>query len=185
MKWLLVIDMQNDFITGSLENAEAEKIVPEIASLIKVWDGNIILTFDMHDNNYLNTSEGKHLPIEHCITDDGMLPPKEISDALNMVHYNKPEVVIDAIEKHTFGSLDWQSWWFSENDELYICGTCTDICVISNALILKTMFPEVPVCLIEDLCAGTTKEDHDKAVDVMMKCQVDMVSKNEFLEDKK
>ena len=168
MKYLVVIDFQNDFITGSLANKEAAKLVSPMADMIRNFDGQVILTMDVHNLNYMNTQEGKILPIEHCITEQGILPPEEIIEAVQ----SRNEDDTTAIEKHTFGTLDWQSFSISPDDEIYICGLCTDICVITNALILKTLFPETEIRVIEDLCAGTSVENHNAALNVMFACQV-------------
>ena len=169
MKYLCVIDFQNDFITGSLANKEAEKIVKPISNLIRNFDGEIILTFDCHDDEtYLDTQEGKNLPIKHCIDNTaGYFFPQEVAEAIlsNPSH-------VTAIDKHTFGTLDWGDYSIQKDDEIYICGLCTDICVITNALILKTIFPETPIFVYEDLCAGTTIEKHEQALSVMESCQI-------------
>lgn len=168
MKYLLVIDVQNDFITGSLANKDAEKIVEPLAEKIRTFDGQVIVTLDIHDMNYLSTQEGKMLPIEHCIMEHGYMPPNEIVEAVQ----SRSEDSVTAIEKHTFGTMEWESFGITKDDEIYICGLCTDICVVTNALIVKTLFPETPIHVIGSLCAGTSKEKHDEALDVMQSCQI-------------
>ena len=164
---LVIIDMQNDFITGSLANPEAEKIIDPICELIKEWKGNIIATRDTHHYNYLETTEGKKLPVEHCIEETvGWCIEDRIMRALN-----RPRV--DFVDKHDTFALDW-SYIRDLNSNIYLVGTCTDICVISNALALKTAYPNKNIIVYENLCAGTTLEKHKAAIEVMMSCQIDI-----------
>ena len=174
-KLLVIVDMQNDFVTGSLANPDAEKIVPGIVELVKNWDGNIAITMDIHDSNYLNTQEGKRLPIEHCICGtEGFKLVKDIQDALEAFD-ELPETNFDSFCKDTFGSE--QLGYHVEDlkyDEIYFCGTCTDICVISNAIICKAFSPETRIIVLKDLCAGTTLENHENALKAMKQCQIDI-----------
>lgn len=181
-KVLIVVDMQNDFISGSLANTEAQKIVPEIVNLIKSWDGDVVLTMDTHEKDtYLNSMEGKNLPIEHCIRgEDGWFIDTEIEYAARE-HDKHIGGKYTHITKPTFGYRDWACALSSTKekcryDEIYLCGTCTDICVISNALLLKTMFPEIPVKVFGNLCAGLTPEKHQAALNVMESCQVEVIN---------
>ena len=173
-KILIIIDMQNDFITGSLANKDAEAIVEPLCEYIKNFEGDIICTRDTHQVDYLNTMEGKHLPIEHCIKDTA---GHCIDDRILKALRSKKYAVID---KPTFGTLEWDrflSTYFLENLEKWdikICGTCTDICVISNALILKAMYSEHNISVLKDLCAGTTKEHHEQALEIMRQCQIEV-----------
>lgn len=171
MKVLIVIDMQNDFTTGILGNPETASVVDKVTKYIKNFradepDGKIIATLDTHDENYMNTQEGKYLPVSHCIrgTDGWKIVP-EIDDVLG-----------DCIrlEKITFGAVDLPfAVGRDENiEEIRIAGVCTDICVISNAMILKSAFPEVPVRVIADCCAGVTPETHRTALEAMKACQI-------------
>ena len=162
--------MQNDFITGSLANPDAEKIVPGIVELIKNWDGVIITTQDTHSTDYLEKREGKMLPIEHCIDGhDGWLIVSDIAKVLNMPKYTY------AFYKNTFGSIILGTHIRDKYyDEIYLCGTCTDICVISNAIICKTFAPESRIVVLKDLCAGTTPENHENALKAMAQCQIDI-----------
>lgn len=176
-KLLIVIDMQNDFIAGSLANPAAQEIVKPMAEFIEQWEGDIIFTQDTHYENYLETQEGKKLPIKHCIYDSKGW--QIASDLLSKALADNPDRVT-AVTKPTFGSLEWKEFLTSESGdckygEIYLCGTCTDICVVSNALILKTTFPEVPVSAIGNLCAGLTKEKHEAALEVMKSCQVEVI----------
>ena len=173
---LIIIDMQNDFITGALANPDAEKIVDPICELIKGWKGNIIATRDTHDYNYLNTAEGKKLPIEHCISDTpGWCIEKRIARALGEVTAKK------IVNKYNSFGLGWSSNAINNDlrEDVYIVGTCTDICVISNALVLKTVYPYKNFIVYEDLCAGTTPEMHKEAINVMKSCQIDILTYSE------
>ena len=166
MKLLLVIDMQNDFLTGSLANPEGVKIIPLIEEKVKEYLGSgddVIFTKDTHDANYLNTSEGKMLPVVHCVKGT---KGHEICDELKKYAYK-------VIEKPTFGALNqFKDYDFSKYEEIGLVGVCTDICVISNALILKAMYPETPIVVYENLCAGTSLENHESSINSMKSCQV-------------
>ena len=178
MKLLIVVDMQNDFIDGSLANKDAEAIVPGICNLIKHFDGKIAYTMDTHSLNYLSTLEGEHLPVKHCIKGTpGWNLNKDIQKALeesNIEKYGYPTMV----EKPTFGYPGWlytglfDQYGDEEIDEIVLVGTCTDICVVSNALILKALFPDVEVTVLKDLCAGLSKEKHEAALETMRSCQI-------------
>ena len=166
-KVLLVIDMQNDFVSGALRNPDAEAIVNGIVKHIETFDGEVIATRDTHTQDYLSSSEGKHLPITHCVKDSwGWEIVSDIATALT-----KRNAVI--IDKPTFGYNDWRI--LQDATEVEMVGTCTDICVISNALIIKAQHPDVPLTVRQDLCAGTSKENHDRAIKVMACCQVKIV----------
>ena len=171
-KILLVIDMQNDFINGALGTSEAEAIVGRVAEEIRKYPTeNVIATRDTHTENYLNTQEGWKLPVVHCVrgTPGWELHP-EIAAAL------KGAAVID---KPTFGSkeLAEKLSLLSEQDDLEVtlAGLCTDICVVSNALLIKAFLPETPVRVIADCCAGVTPESHQAALDTMRMCQIEIV----------
>lgn len=171
-KILLVIDMQNDFISGALGTPEAEAIVSQVAEEIRKYPTeNVIATRDTHTENYLNTQEGRKLPVVHCVkgTSGWELHP-EIAAAL------KGAAVID---KPTFGSKELAEKLFllSEQDDLEVTlvGLCTDICVVSNALLIKAFLPETPVRVIADCCAGVTPESHQAALNTMRMCQIEIV----------
>jgi len=172
---LVVIDMQNDFIDGVLGTKEAQTIVPKMAEYIKNFDGYVLATLDTHyDVNYLDTQEGKKLPIKHCIAGTlGHNINKEIKDALTDKYgYN--------IDKSTFGTLEFANDpWVEEAKNIYICGVCTDICVISNAMILKAVNPEAKIVVLKDLCAGTTPGNHAMALVAMEHCQIDIARSDE------
>ena len=174
MKALIVVDMQNDFIYGSLANPAAQAIVDNVAREIEYFDGNVILTKDMHYENYLSTQEGKKLPIEHCkFKTRGWFIPKILAEA-GIRHDNCGRGYTKVLHKETFGFTKWDQYLSTNYDEIYICGTCTDICVISNALIIKAMYPEMKITVLKDLCAGSTPEKHEAALEVMRSCQIDI-----------
>ena len=167
MKYFIVVDMQNGFITGSLANPMAVGIIPKIKSEIEKYrkDGyTIIYTRDTHQSNYLETGEGKHLPVVHCVegTHDWQivdeLQPKENDIVINKKH---------------FGYDVWTDY-IQEGDEVVMSGTVTSICVASNALAIK-MIENVEVTILADCCADLTKESHDAALTVMRACQCNIV----------
>lgn len=168
MKVLIIIDMQNDFITGTLANPEAQRIIPFIKEKIAEFreeNAKILYTHDTHGLNYLETLEGKKLPIKHCIAGtEGWQIVKELRPAENE----------KTICKSAFGFNNWRLY-LDNRDEIYLCGTCTDICVISNALAIKTACPESEVYVFKDGCAGLTKEKHEHALDVMASCQIEVI----------
>lgn len=168
-KILLVIDMQNDFIDGALGTPEAEAIVDRVVDEIHQYPTvDIFATRDTHLENYLETQEGRNLPVTHCVkgTPGWALHPK-IAAAL------KDATVID---KPTFGSkeLAERVTELAQGEQLDITlvGLCTDICVVSNALLLKAFLPETPIRVISDCCAGVTPESHRAALDTMRMCQI-------------
>lgn len=171
MKTLIVVDMQNDFVTGPLGTKEAQAIVPNVKKKIEeyVLNGDqIIFTRDTHFDNYLETNEGKHLPVPHCIFGtDGW----KVIDGLEPEKYP-----IRYINKEAFG---WNRWFEKNFEEIELIGVCTDICVISNALILKANFPEVPITVDAKCCAGVTPESHKAALEVMKMCQINVIEEDE------
>lgn len=168
MKILVVVDMQLDFITGSLGSEAAKSIVQNVVDKVKNFNGRVIFTRDTHYENYLNTQEGGKLPVAHCIKNtEGW----QICDEL------KPYAT-EVIDKETFGSIDLpQTIKNLENsiDEIEICGLCTDICVISNAMILKAAFPEVNIIVDSSCCAGVTTESHNTALEAMKAVQIEIL----------
>lgn len=172
MKVLVVVDMQTDFITGSLGSKDAEKIVPFVLEKVKNFDGRIIFTRDTHTNDYMNTQEGKKLPVMHCVKDT---PGWQICDEL------KP-YANEVIDKITFGSVDLPLVLKDASDkieEIELCGLCTDICVISNAMLLKASFPEIKISVDALLCAGVSKESHRTALSAMEATQIEIKNKEE------
>ena len=162
MKFLIVVDMQNDFISGSLGSKGAENIVAKVADKIRSFDGRVIFTRDTHNENYINTREGRYLPVEHCIKDTYGW---QICDELK-------EYATEVVDKGTFGSLDLPDIIGKNPDEIELCGLCTDICVISNAMILKAAYPETDIIVDSSCCAGVTAESHNNALDSMRAVQI-------------
>ncbi len=167
MKLLVVVDMQKDFVDGSLGTDEAAAIVGNVAEKIKNWDGEIVCTLDTHRENYLQTQEGRFLPVEHCIRDTaGWQLDDKVARALGEREY----VVL---EKPTFGSEKLVEYVSSLNPEsIELIGLCTDICVVSNALLLKAAFYETPISVDASCCAGVTPQKHEAALEVMRSCQI-------------
>lgn len=175
MKTLIVVDMQNDFIDGSLANPAAAAIVGPMAEYIKNFEGQIIFTRDTHYPDYFETQEGKNLPIMHCqYGSEGW----EIQDDLFEAVRGREEEDIEwnVVDKNSFGdTYELEDEIDAYADEIYLCGTCTDICVISVALNLKARFPEIKMYCIADLCAGLTPEKHAAALEVMRSCQIEVI----------
>ena len=164
---LVVVDMQKDFIDGSLGTKEACAIVEPVCEKIRSFNGDVIYTRDTHGENYLDTLEGKNLPVKHCIKDtEGWQIQKDIYEAGS----GKTLCVID---KPVFGSVELAEIAFiGRYEKVTLIGLCTDICVVTNALLLKTKLKEIPVAVIENLCAGVTPQSHKVAVETMKMCQV-------------
>lgn len=168
-KMLLIVDVQNDFVSGSLGSEYAQTIVaPNVVELARQFDrADIFATLDTHKENYLDTSEGKKLPVKHCI--EGTWGHELIPQLYDLV---KPE---HCIKKNTFGVNPCiLSRLFEDYDEIHICGLCTDICVVSNALILKASNPEKKIVIHANACGGTNKENHDSAIQTMKSCQLEI-----------
>ncbi len=168
-KLLIVVDMQNDFITGSLGSAQAGQIVPTVKARVEEYrkiGGDIIFTRDTHSDNYLDTQEGKYLPVVHCIKGtEGHLITSEL-DAEGC----------DVFDKPNFGSIELAEHVAAGNyGVVELCGLCTDICVVSNALILKARLPETRIIVDAACCAGITEESHNAALLTMKMCQVDVI----------
>ena len=163
---LIVVDMQNDFIDGALGTKEARAIVPNVKKKIeesKARGDKIIFTRDTHKSNYLKTNEGKHLPVEHCIEGTyGWIIANEV---------NYPEY--KHINKKTFGYTLWD--YEDDFEEIERIGLCTDICVVSNALILKAFYPEINITVDASCCAGVTPESHKAALTTMKMCQINVI----------
>lgn len=185
MKILIVIDMQNDFITSSLANPMAQAIVKPIAEYIKEWDGaGIILTRDTHQEDYLESYEGKHLPVKHCIEGtEGWYVVGDIANANNVRHEKDKGWLSVQIDKPTFGHaskiadiiVDMIITKRERLDTLEFVGTVTEICVVSNVLGIKPYFPDTDFVVHKDLCAGLTPEGHEAALKVMEACQVKII----------
>ncbi len=182
-KILLVVDMQNDFVTGSLGSKEAETIVSNVAKKISDFKGRILCTADTHSEKYLSTQEGKHLPVNHCIKNsEGW----EIIPELKKILKEKQDegIEVKIYEKPTFGSSDLAEFIGKIKDtisEIEIIGLCTDICVVSNALIVKAFAPEIPISVDASCCAGTTPEKHRAALETMRSCQIKIINEEKKL----
>ena len=166
MKTLIVVDMQKDFIDGALGTKEAVSIVPRVIEKIKEYEkigGRIIYTRDTHPECYLDTIEGRYLPVEHCIKGtEGHSIPDEILRGHTEI-----------IDKPTFGSTELVKYLEGVAcDSVEIVGLCTDICVVSNALLIKASFPELDITVDSSCCAGVTPETHTAALTTMKMCQI-------------
>lgn len=168
---LVVIDMQNDFITGSLGTKEAQAIVEKVCRKIQGFDGEVLFTLDTHGPDYLETQEGRLLPVAHCIKGT---PGWELEPRVKALCRTTP------IEKPTFGStgladvLQAKHIYGGGLDEVVFVGLCTDICVVSNALLVKARLPEVPLTVDASCCAGVTPEAHQHALAVLRSCLINV-----------
>lgn len=167
MKYLIVVDMQVDFVSGALGSAHAAAIVPNVVEKVKSFNGQVIFTRDTHGSDYFQTQEGRKLPVKHCVKNtDGW----QICDELR-------PYVEKVVDKVTFGSVDLPGYirdFGTEIEEIELCGLCTDVCVISNAILLKAAFPEVRISVDSSSCAGVTMESHATALEAMKAVQIDI-----------
>ncbi len=167
MRYLIVVDMQNDFISGVLGSPHAQAIVPNVVEKVKSFDGKVIFTRDTHHEYYMNTQEGRKLPVPHCIQDtDGWQICAELKAYGDAI-----------VNKLTFGSMELPqiiNSYGGSIESIELCGLCTDICVISNAMILKAAFPEVKITVDASCCAGVTTESHTTALAAMKAVQIDI-----------
>lgn len=195
MKALVIVDMQNDFVDGSLGSPEAQAIVPTICeNAVKLaqesvanGDGPVLVLYtkDTHYENYLETQEGKNLPVPHCVyMTPGWSIVKAISSTIDyntdglFAFWSDSEVKKSRILKNTFGSRDLTEILVSlkdQLDEIVFMGVCSNICVVSNCLATKMMLPETPITVYSNCCAGTTPEAHEQAMAVMRSCQINVV----------
>lgn len=172
-RFLVVVDMQKDFVDGALGTAEAVAAVPNVVKKIESFDGGIFATLDTHFENYMQTAEGKKLPVPHCIKNtDGWQLDKNVAAALEKRTFTP-------VEKVTFGSADLpgliEQAAGGEDFGVELIGLCTDICVVSNALLLKAHFPEAPIAVDAACCAGVTPAAHEAALATMRSCQIDVI----------
>ncbi len=172
-KILIVVDMQNDFVDGALGTKEAEEAVAHVVSKIEHFDGRILATLDTHYEDYLDTPEGRKLPVPHCIRmTKGWQLNDSVLSALSKKEYK-------TIEKNTFGSTslveEIGSILKQKELEVELIGLCTDICVVSNALLLKAHFPHINISVDAGCCAGVTPKTHQAALDTMKMCQIDII----------
>lgn len=167
-KLLVVVDMQKDFVDGSLGTNEAVAIVPQVVQEIESFDGDVVFTLDTHSSIYLETQEGKNLPVPHCIKGtDGWKLDKAIEPLASGRRI---------FEKPTFGSVELAEYVADgDYDDISLIGLCTDICVLSNAMLIKAFLPEVKVSVIASACAGVTPESHENALSAMKMCQINIV----------
>ena len=172
-KFLIVVDMQKDFVDGSLGTPEAQAIIPDAVKEIDDFDGEIFATFDTHFDDYLNTAEGRKLPVVHCVKNTpGWQLNDDIAAALNRRGCTP-------VEKLTFGSTELPELIAERAEgeafEIELIGLCTDICVVSNALLLKAHFPEMRIAVKAACCAGVTPALHEAALQTMASCQIDIL----------
>lgn len=172
-KFLVAVDIQNDFVDGTLGTEEAKAIIDKAAEIIRDFDGEIFVTLDTHNADYLQTAEGRKLPVEHCIKGThGWELNKKIKAALDEKGYT-------AVEKGTFGSTKLPKMIAKRaGDEIFsveLIGLCTDICVVTNALILKANFPKMSISVDSKACAGVTVQSHNAALTTMKMCQIDVI----------
>ena len=176
MKVLIVVDMQNDFVDGALGSAQAQAIVPAVTAKIGDYrknGGKIVFTRDTHGADYLNTQEGKKLPVPHCIRDTHVWQIIDQIDTEGCIVLDKP----------SFGSCSLMEVLYNMEkvygvDSIELVGLCTDICVISNAMLAKAQLPEVPVYVDASCCAGVTSESHETALRAMEMCQIEIINSN-------
>ena len=172
-KYLIVVDMQNDFIDGALGTPEAQAIVDAVVRKVQDFPGRVVFTLDTHQADYLQTQEGRNLPVEHCIEGTHGW---QLAEALEGI---RAEHDLPAYRKVTFGSVELAQDLARENaqepiESIELVGLCTDICVVSNALMLKGFMPEVPISVDARCCAGVTPEAHEAALATMASCQIEV-----------
>lgn len=168
MNYLIVVDMQNDFIDGALGTAEAQAIVNNVKAKILSFDGEVIFTRDTHFEDYMGTQEGRKLPVPHCIKGSEGWQIRAELDALRKT---------PVFDKPTFGSVALMEHMVKTQPEsVTLIGICTDICVISNAMLIKAALPEIPVIVDASCCAGVSPESHKTALEAMKMCQIEVVS---------
>lgn len=174
-KILIVVDMQNDFVTGTLGSENAQRILDNVKQKVHTYDlagDEIIFTRDTHGDDYLQTNEGKHLPVPHCIKGtDGWQICKVLTEDVSSGYR--------IVDKPSFGFTGWKELLASDTGDgeeldIELIGVCTDICVVSNALLLKALYPEARVSVDADCCAGVTQETHEAALKTMRSCQVEV-----------
>lgn len=195
-KYLIVVDMQRDFVNGSLGSDDAKAIVPAVAEKVRNFNGFIYFTKDTHFSKdsgfygpaYSKSLEGKLLPVPHCMLDHNNEPTQGhaiVDEVMDAYHENVYDSKCKVIRKTTFGSLnlavDIQNDFILKAEQLdiesiEICGLCTDICVVSNALILRAAFPNIPIIVDAKCCAGASREGHEAALKVMKSCQIEVVN---------
>lgn len=172
-KFLIIVDVQKDFVDGALGTAEAQAMLPNLLEKIDSFDGEIVVTYDTHGEDYMNTSEGKKLPVPHCIRGTaGWQLDAQVAEKLSNRKWTP-------VEKPTFGSLQLpkviEELAAGEDFSIELVGLCTDICVVSNALMLKAHFYEKEISVAAACCAGVTPQTHQAALDTMACCQINII----------
>ena len=186
MKVLVCVDLQGDFIDGSLGSKEAQAIVPNVVEKLKntnLGETLVLFTKDTHYDNYLETFEGKNLPVKHCIENTpGWCINKEISSMVDnipeVLFYSSATIKHSRIYKNTFGSDDLRDFFVKFADKIEsveFCGLCTDVCVVSNVLMARQALPDTEITVYESCCAGTTSDKHKAALEVMKSCQINVI----------
>lgn len=177
---LIVVDMQRDFITGALGSAEAQAIVPAVCARIeraKAEGTSVVFTLDTHESDYMETREGRFLPVPHCIqgTEGWALHP-DIAEtcARGMLSFEKPTFGSTALMHHAANAAAEKGCIDGRGMTIELCGVCTDICVISNAMLIKAALPEAELIVDSALCAGVTPAKHEAALETMRSCQIDV-----------
>lgn len=173
---LVVIDMQNDFITGALGTEEAKAVVPKVCEKIEGWKDDIILTRDTHHDNYMDTAEGKMLPVPHCLEGtDGWQINEDVNQSYEKMVGMCSGHFFSIVDKPTFGSMDLPKvieLKGKKYDRIVLCGVCTDICVISNAMICRAAYPEAVIEVDASCCAGVCPQSHKTALEAMAPCNI-------------
>ena len=175
---LIVVDMQNDFIDGALGTAEAVAIVPKVAEKVKGFKGTVIFTRDTHGESYMQTQEGRNLPVPHCIRDTpGWALEPEIAQtcARGMMSFEKPTFGSTALCEYVCTLAAEKGAVAGKGFHVELCGVCTDICVVSNALLIKASLPEADLVVDSSLCAGVTPQKHEAALETMRSCQIEVL----------
>ena len=166
-KYLIVVDMQNDFVYGSLGSNAAREIVDRVTKKVSEFKGRVIFTMDTHHEDYLNTQEGKNLPVKHCI---------ENTEGWKIIEPLR-QYAVECFKKPTFGSIELAEKLSKEKDieSIELIGVCTSICVISNAMILKAFMPDTKIKVTADCCACISEESHQAALKAMETAQIEIV----------
>lgn len=178
-KLLVVVDMQNDFIDGALSTKEARELVPRLANYIRNFNGYVIATQDTHQDNYLNTLEGKKLPVTHCVENsNGWRLNDEINNAIIEVSKKNPDCFLGTVSKPTFGSfalIDTVADVLKDINQIEVCGLCTGICVLSNACLLRAAYPDMPITVNANYTECVSPTTKTTALCAMQLLQIDIV----------
>ena len=175
---LIVVDMQRDFVSGCLGSAEARAIVPAVCARIrraKEEDTQIVFTLDTHESDYMDTREGRFLPVPHCIrgSEGWTLEPQIAGEcARGMISFEKPTFGSTALMHHVAAAAGAKGCINGKGMTIELCGVCTDICVVANVLLIKAALPEADLIVDSALCAGVTPKKHEAALETMRSCQV-------------